>query len=230
MKLRYDLHIHSALSPCADDEMTPCNIAGFAALDGIDIIAVSDHNAIGNVKSVMAAGMAYGVTVVPAMELQTAEDIHILCLFPCYEDLEGFYNSIKFPFVENRPDIFGNQLLMDEDDCVVGTEQRLLLNSSLISSSEVKALADGFNGVAVPAHIDRDENGMIAILGAVTDEFTAVELSARASDSMFSQYMSKYSGKVLVDSDAHTLSDIRGKGIIDLPSASAADLIAFLKK
>lgn len=230
MKVRYDLHIHSALSPCADDDMTPSNIAGFAALEGIDIIAVSDHNAIGNVKSVMAAGEAYGVTVVPAIELQTVEDIHILCLFPTYEDLENFYGSVRFHFVENRPDIFGNQLLIDEDDNVTGTERRLLLNGSCVSSSDVKALADRFNGVAVPAHIDRDENGMIAILGTVTDEFTAVELSSRAPDEMYRDYFVRYSGRVLVDSDAHTLSDIRGKGVTDLPSASAADLIGFLKR
>ena len=30
MPLTYDLHLHSCLSPCGDNAMTPANIAGFA--------------------------------------------------------------------------------------------------------------------------------------------------------------------------------------------------------
>ena len=81
MLVRYDFHIHSGLSPCADKDMTPANIVGFAALSGLNMIAIADHNAIGNVKTAMSIGKAYGVTVVPALELQTLEDIHFLCLF-----------------------------------------------------------------------------------------------------------------------------------------------------
>ena len=47
MKVRYDFHIHSGLSPCADKDMTPCNIVGFAAVSGLDMVAIADHNAIG---------------------------------------------------------------------------------------------------------------------------------------------------------------------------------------
>ena len=42
MALTYDLHIHSCLSPCGDEDMTPGNIVGMAALKGLDVIAVTD--------------------------------------------------------------------------------------------------------------------------------------------------------------------------------------------
>ena len=87
-KYRYDLHIHSALSPCADDDMTPVNIVATASALGIDIIAIADHNAIRNVEAAMEVGEALGVTVVPAFELQTNEDLHLLCLFPDFNLLE----------------------------------------------------------------------------------------------------------------------------------------------
>ncbi len=227
MKVKYDLHTHSGLSPCAEDDMTPCNIVGFAAVNGLDMVAISDHNAIENVETAMAVGLAYGVTVVPAIEIQTEEDIHILCLFPTYRDLEDFYNSVEFPFVENKPEIFGNQNVYDEDDNVIATEKRLLLNSSALASWEVKKIVESFNGVAIPAHIDREANGMVAILGAVTEEFTAVELSTRASAEEIEKARKKY--KVIVDSDAHTLDAISIGSEIELESPTIECLLDYLK-
>ncbi len=89
--INYDLHIHSALSPCAEDNMTPCNICGWAKLKGLDMIAIADHNAISNVQATIIAGKHYGVTVVPAIELQTEEDIHILGYFNTYKCLKSIY-------------------------------------------------------------------------------------------------------------------------------------------
>lgn len=228
MKVKYDFHIHSGLSPCADDNMTPCNIVGFALINGIDMIAVSDHNAIGNVKVAMEVGDYYGVTVVPAMELQTSEDIHILCLFEDFCSLENFYNHIQFFDMDNKPEVFGNQYLFNSDDEVIGTERRLLLNGSLVSSADVKELVESFGGVAIPAHVDRDANGMIAILGAVTEEFTVVELSTRATCEQI-EFFSK-NRKVLVDSDAHTLDAISNGHYIELNERSCKGLLDYLRK
>ena len=44
----YDLHIHSCLSPCADNDMTPSNIAGMATIAGVQIVALTDHNTVKN--------------------------------------------------------------------------------------------------------------------------------------------------------------------------------------
>ena len=56
---RYDLHIHSALSPCAEKDMTPVTIVGLAKANGLDFVAVSDHNSIKNVEVAIRAGEFY---------------------------------------------------------------------------------------------------------------------------------------------------------------------------
>ena len=77
-----DLHIHSCLSPCGEDDMTPCNIAGMGYLNGLKIMALTDHNTAKNCPAFFAACRAYGIVPVPGMELTTAEDVHMVCLFP----------------------------------------------------------------------------------------------------------------------------------------------------
>ena len=226
MKITYDLHIHSALSPCADNNMTPANIVGFAKLKGIDAIAIADHNAIANVKVAMDVGRAFDVVVVPAMELQTAEDIHILCLFENYDNLQSFYNDLNFANLTNRAEIFGEQLILDEDDNIVDTELRMLLVASKVSVDQVKSIVDKHNGVAVAAHIDREENGMVAILGTVLDDFDIVELSPTAEES---NNLCK-GKKVLNNSDAHTLEDIgKALGQMQVKQRSARGILEVLR-
>lgn len=227
MRIKYDLHIHSALSPCADDNMTPSNIVGFAKLQGLDAVAIADHNAIANVKVAMDVGDAFDVVVVPAMELQTAEDIHILCLFEKFEDLQSFYNSINFADIQNRAEIFGEQLILDEDDNILGKEQRMLLVASGVSVEEVVSLAKQHNGIAVAAHIDREENGMVAILGTVTEDFSVVEISATATKQIQCYTTGR---KVITNSDAHTLEDIGvADGELEVVERSAKGILQALR-
>lgn len=80
-ELSYDLHIHSCLSPCGDDDMTPGNIVGMAAIKGLDVIAVTDHNSCRNCPAVLKLAEQYGVLAIPGMELTTAEEVHAVCLF-----------------------------------------------------------------------------------------------------------------------------------------------------
>ena len=227
MRIKYDLHIHSALSPCADDNMTPSNIVGFAKLQGLDAVAIADHNAIANVKVAMDVGDAFDVVVVPAMELQTAEDIHILCLFEKFENLQSFYNCINFADIQNRAEIFGEQLILDEDDNVLGQEQRMLLVASGVSVEEVVSLAKQHNGIAVAAHIDREENGMVAILGTVTEDFSVVEISATATKQIQCYTTGR---KVITNSDAHTLEDIGvACGQLEVTERSAKGILQALR-
>lgn len=72
-ELYYDLHIHSCLSPCGDDEMTPANIAGMAAVKGLDMIAVTDHNSCKNCPAVLRAAKEYGILAIAGMEINTSE-------------------------------------------------------------------------------------------------------------------------------------------------------------
>lgn len=227
MRVRYDLHIHSGLSPCADKDMTPVTVAGFAKMSGLDMIAVADHNAVANVPVALRAGAEYGLCVVPAMELQTAEDVHILCLFPAWEPLQRFHETLTFQEIKNRPEIFGEQLIYDEEDNVVGREDNLLLVSSTLSVDEAARRVRALGGAAVPAHIDREANGMVQILGTVPEGFEAVELSSRSTAEERARWSAGY--RLLVDSDAHTLADICLASELELDEATPRALVNWLR-
>ncbi len=211
-KYFYDLHIHSCLSPCADNDMTPENIAGMASLNGLNIVALTDHNTTKNCRAFFAAARKYGIVPVAGIEMTTAEDVHIVALFPSLESAEEFERSYeKYRILyKNRKDIFGDQLIYGEDDEIIGEEENLLLNASTLSIEEAVKLASEYGAATFPAHIDRDENGIISALGALPDvpNFSAIEMRDREK---VPEYTEKYSldGKMLiVDSDAHYLWDI----------------------
>ena len=65
----YALHIHSCLAPCADDDMTPANIAGMAALQGLNLVALTDHNSCKNCPAFFEAAKKQGIIPVAGMEL-----------------------------------------------------------------------------------------------------------------------------------------------------------------
>lgn len=208
----YDLHIHSCLSPCADNDMTPCNIAGMAAIKGLGIVALTDHNSTKNCRAFFAAAKRHGIVPIAGMELTTAEDVHIVCLFPTLEAAEKFddeYRSFRILY-KNRKDIFGDQLILDEEDNVIGEEEHLLLNASTLSIEEAGRLAKKYGAAVFPAHIDRDENGIIAALGCVpeTPHFHAVEFRDRESIGEYSEKYGLSDKLILTDSDAHYLWDI----------------------
>jgi len=209
----YDLHIHSCLSPCADDDMTPGNIAGMGALNGLGIMALTDHNSCGNCPSFFKACKAQGIIPIPGMELTTAEDIHLICLFPELETAMDFDEFIKpriMP-VKNRPEIFGNQFYIDENDEVCGTRETLLLSASDLDIGAAVKAVRAAGGACYPAHIDRQSNGIIAILGDIPPEygFTCVEFNDGANEA---DYRSKYGvvrdARCIVSSDAHRLWEI----------------------
>lgn len=208
MKVFYDFHIHSCLSPCAENENTPVNIAAMASVKGLDMIAVSDHNAIENVEAAMEAGEAFGVTVVPSFELQTSEDIHVVCLFESFGKLKSFYDTLKFQYVKNDKEIFGEQRIVNTDDELIGELDRLLLTSSTLSVYDAVRKVMEAGGFPILAHIDREANGTLSILGEVPEDLgaPAVEFSHFATEREKERYLSRH--LVLTDSDAHTLKDI----------------------
>lgn len=152
MRLSYDLHIHSCLSPCGDADMTPNNIVHMALLAGFDMIALTDHNTCGNCPALLTVAREAGLTAVPGMELCTAEEAHVVCLFPELEAAMAFDAAVAptLPPVRNRPDIFGEQLMMDAGDEIVGRRDILLTTASSISVEEVLPLARSFGGPPFP--------------------------------------------------------------------------------
>ncbi len=210
MRCYYDFHIHSCLSPCADMDMTPHSIAGMSYINGLNAIAVADHNTARNIRAVTAAAQQYGICVVPAIEAESAENIHLLCLFPTIEAAEEMGQLLEshLPPIKNRPDIFGEQWTMNECDEKTGEIDVLLINATDLCIEEIKAQAEKLGGVCIAAHIDREKNGIVATLGCVPEylDFQTLELSRRAKDF---EKDGKY--KYITDSDAHILTDIAEK-------------------
>ena len=193
--------------------MTPNNIAGMATLNGLNIIALTDHNSCKNCPAFFEACKRYGLIPIAGMELSTAEDVHLVCLFPELNMAMEFDKEIEkhLPSIENRPDIFGEQLILDGEDNQIGTEKKLLITATDLWASEAIELARSFGAHVRPAHIDRQSNGMIAILGDVPSEysFNFVEFNdADNKDEYFAKYPSISQKGVIVSSDAHHLWDI----------------------
>ncbi|MBE6598753.1 MAG: PHP domain-containing protein [Ruminococcaceae bacterium] len=214
-KYYYDLHIHSCLSPCGDDDMTPGNIAGMAMLNGLNIVALTDHNSAKNCPAFFTQAKKYGIVPVPGMELTTAEDVHVVCLFRSLEDALAFDKQVeeKRIIVKNKPAIFGHQYIMDEDDSPIGEEEGLLINATALSIEEAYELVKSFRGVCYPAHIDRRSNGMVAVLGVFPDDppFTAFELNDGGNTEEYLARFPKLKDLTrAVSSDAHYLENISG--------------------
>lgn len=234
---RYDFHIHSCLSPCGDNDMTPQNIAGMAALLGLEIIAITDHNTCKNAASVMAAGEEAGVLVIPGMELCTAEEAHIVCLFETLEGANGFdaYIYKNMPHIQNKAEIFGEQRMLSSADELVGMEENLLLVSSFVGVDEVCALAGEYGGIALPAHVDRDSYSVLAALGALPPEAGFAAFEATRGCDMEALYRANpgLAGlHVVRDSDSHYLETLAESEAhtISLPEKSVGAVLAALGK
>lgn len=239
-KYFYDLHIHSCLSPCGDDDNTPNNVLGMANLCGLNIVALTDHNTCKNCPAFFKAAKRYGIVPVAGMELTTSEDIHAVCLFPTLEAAMEFGREIdkRRTRLKNNIAVFGHQQIMDEDDNVVGEEEYFLPIATSVSLEDVPDIVKAFNGISYPAHIDRQSNGIISILGTFpeTPYFTCFELRDSGNAE---EYIRKYSLEKMrhvVSSDAHYLTDMRDKDqflmLDDEPYSSARvreKLIEWLK-
>lgn len=231
----YDLHIHSCVSPCADEDMTPNNIVNMAKLKGLDVIALTDHNTCANCRATMRAGSRAGLFVIPGMELCTAEDIHTICLFDNIDGAERFSAEVhsRLPAIANRPDIYGEQTILDEDDNPVGDEPLLLLNAAMIGIYELLGLAARYGGAVFPAHIDRQAYGILGVLGSLPKDlgFAAVELSSACDKEDFFRLHPETAGlRLLRNSDAHSLWQINEPcDMLQLENLSTQSLISYVR-
>jgi hypothetical protein len=213
MKVYYDLHIHSCLSPCSEEDMTPNNVVNMAMIKGIDILAVSDHNHIGNVEAALAVAGKRDLLLVPAMELQTIEDVHLLCLFRSLKALKQFYEMVERRMLKlpNRPERFGTQVLMNAMDDPVGDVEHTLISSCQIELSEAVTEVSRLGGVAVPAHVNRGSNSLLSNLGFIPpgDDYKTLEVTAgEAGDRFLEAHPELAAYRILRNSDAHQLWNI----------------------
>lgn len=231
MELFYDLHIHSCLSPCGSDEMTPNNIVNMAYLKGLDIISVTDHNTGKNCNVISRLAEKLGILVIPGMEIQTKEEVHILCYFTHMDALDAFEIELDQHRIQmlNRPENFGNQWVMDEDDIKVEDYPLALILSVSISLDQLKALVEKFGGVIVPAHVNKSSNSMLSNLGFIPEtldlKFVEVFMNAPAPKSILDHY------GLLKNSDAHTLGIIsEPENSMELKEKTINAVIDFLKR
>lgn len=232
MKAYYDLHIHSALSPCADDDMLPCDIVNMALMNGLQVIALTDHNSVRNARAAVAYGRERGLLVLPGMELETSEEVHVVCLFEDIGEAENFGNEVekrRVPIV-NRVEIFGNQLIADKYGNITGEEKHLLSAATRIGVYETPGLAARYGGAVFFAHADRESHGAVSILGGIEKDMgvMSAELSAAAGESA---WRARYPWlRILHSSDAHSLWRIAEREhFLEVSELSAAAIVKCIK-
>lgn len=211
--LSYDLHIHSCLSPCGDDDMTPGNIVGMSALKGLNVIAVTDHNSCRNCQAVMKLASEYDMLIIPGMELTTMEEVHVVCLFPELNAAMEFDSYVYGKLLDFKNDerVFGKQQLLNEKDEITGTLDKLLISATDISFDEVYGLVKGYGGVMIPAHIDKNANSLISNFGFIPPDslFECVELKELKNlHKMKTEHPYISNCNIISNSDAHYLEHI----------------------
>lgn len=235
MKVYYDLHIHSCLSPCAEEEMTPNNIVNMAMIKGLDLIAVADHNASQNVKAIMAVAKKRDVLVIPAMELQTSEEVHLLCLFKTLECLENFQSYVDQHLlgIPNNEKKFGPQWIMDEEDEPLRQIEHALIFSTTLRFEEALKAVRAHGGFVLPAHINRQSNGVLSMLGFIPEDsgFTTIEISNDDAGAKFLEnYNQRDRYKIIRNSDAHQLINISEREFfMELPSRDLESVFDYLE-
>ncbi|NLM12966.1 MAG: PHP domain-containing protein [Epulopiscium sp.] len=231
MKYAYDFHIHTALSPCGDNDMTPNNIVNMALLKELDIIAITDHNSCENAAAVMKVAEGSDLIVIPGMEIETSEEIHMVCLFPdiisAYQMQEIVYEHL--PPLENRVSIFGEQLILNDQDDIIGENKRLLLTATSLSIYDVVKYARQFNGVAIPAHIDRSSYSVLSNLGWIPEDLDVHTLEVSKNVDLEKAKLKYSQYNVIRSSDAHYLQDIfEREQFLELESKTISQVIKLL--
>lgn len=207
-----DLHIHTCLSPCADLDMSPLTIVKESLEKGLDFIAVCDHNSAENAGAVIRAGARSGLHVFPGLEINSMEEIHSLAIFDdekqavsmqqiIYEHLQGI----------NSPDIFGEQVIVNDIDEVEGFNERMLIGSTQMSIESIVREVHRLGGISIACHVDRPSYSIISQLGFVPPGLMldAVEISYRSTRDSFAGGMELLKGfPVVTSSDAHSPEDI----------------------
>ncbi len=234
--ISYDMHIHSCLSPCGDDDMTPGNIVGMASLLGLDAIALTDHNTAKNCPAFLKIAEQFGLIAIPGMELTTAEEVHVLCYFSTLEDALAFdtYVEDKILPIPNNPQFFGNQILIGEDDEPCGTFDTILISATSLSFDSVYDQVHQYNGIMVPAHLDKNSTSLLSNLGMIPEDakFKIAELRHPENFETLANvhpYLKKC--HILSSSDAHRLDALKEPAnYIHVEEKSAAGLFETLKR
>ena len=221
----YDLHMHSCLSPCAEDEMTPTNIVNMALIKELDLIALTDHNSTKNLPGIAKAAERAGLRMLYGAELESSEEVHVLAL---YDDLEQALSlqpwlDEHLPFIPNDEHFFGKEEIRNENDELIGTENKLLIISLDQNLEECIEAIHATGGKAILAHVLDRENSITNQLGFIPEglPYDGLEVKSELQRQQVLKthpWIKEEETFWLIDSDAHQLIDISER-VNSLPSA-----------
>jgi len=216
--------------------MTPNDIVGMALLNGLDMIAVTDHNTVANAISTVKAAADKPLIVLPGIEVSTAEEVHVICLFDSAAAALSFEAELSpfFSAIPNRIDIFGEQIIFDENDNVTGELGRMLIAPSSISFDDLYLMVHKHGGAFVPAHVDRDSFSVISNLGFIPPhlDIKTIEVSLVGIEREYDKKNAELFAKknMIFSSDAHQLWSINEKNnFLLLPERTAKAAIDYLR-
>jgi len=224
-----ELHVHTVVSPCAAAEMIPPLIVREALANGINLIAITDHNSSANVGAVQKAAEGTSLSVLPGMELQTREEVHLLCLFDALAELETWQALVdeRLPPLENSIEYFGEQFVVDETGEFIRRETQLLCTSADIPLKEAVERVLKIGGMAIPAHVNRKAFSLIATLGFVPPNLPidALELSGHTNPSWAYEKLPQLRDYPLIQNgDVHRLDEFMGVNVFRLAAPTIPEL------
>ncbi len=209
--------------------MIPPLIIQSAINKGIRLIAITDHNATANIEAVQKASVGYDIKVLPGVELQTREEVHVLCIFDTLDQTTAFQKIINasLPPISNRPDYFGEQFVVDETGDFIRREDRLLLTSADISLKDASIAVAKLGGLFIPAHVNRSAFGLLGTLGFLPPDinFEAVEISRHLRPAEAAYSFPQISGLPVIQSgDVHRLDEFLGVNEFRLAEPSVSEI------
>lgn len=224
-----DLHVHTVLSPCAAVEMIPPLVVEQAIQKGIGLVAITDHNASANVRAVQRAAAGSLLAVLPGMELQTREEVHLLCIFDQLGQLEEWQAFVddRLPDLQNRPEFFGEQYIVDETGEFIEHENRLLAASVDLGFDRAVEEVHRLGGLAIPAHVDRPVNSLFANLGFVPPnvKVDALEISRWFKpDQARLRYPQLAFFPLIAGGDVHHLDQFLGATLLGIAEPTVAEI------
>jgi hypothetical protein len=193
--------------------MSPKRIVETAIMKGLDIIAICDHNSAENIQASFNAARDKNLTVFAGMEISSSEEVHVLGIFTSVNAVCEMQKLVysNLPPGENRDNLFGEQIIVNEFDEVEGYNKRLLIGATNLAVGKVVDEIHRLGGLAIASHIDRQTYSIIGQLGFIPEnlQLDALEISSSISYAEANQRIpeiSKY--PVISSSDAHNLGDI----------------------
>jgi 3',5'-nucleoside bisphosphate phosphatase len=209
--------------------MIPPLIVQKALEKNIDLIAITDHNASANVGAVQKAAEGTSLTVLPGMEVQSREEVHLLTLFETLDALQAWQAEVdrSLPDLPNQPEFFGEQFVVDETGEFLHGEPRMLLTSIRLSIDEIFEHVRTLGGIVIPAHVERFSFGLFSTLGLIPESWNllALEISRHTIlQKALETFPAMRNYPLIQSGDVHRLDEFLGTTVFNLASPSLMEI------